>query len=110
MVDGLRRAFGFLTVYPLRASDAWTPETLGSSMVYYPLVGTCIGLALWALTRARASTAPAIAGIGSGPDPFYDPLRAAYNHWLANQYRTGQPFFDVASTPWDSPEYWGRFP
>ena len=49
MVDGLRRAFGFLTVYPLRASDAWTPETLGSSMVYYPLVGTCIGLALWGL-------------------------------------------------------------
>jgi len=40
MVDGLRRAFGFLTIYPLRASDAWTPETLGSSMVYYPLVGT----------------------------------------------------------------------
>ena len=49
MVDGLRRAFGFLTIYPLRASDAWTPETLGSSMVYYPLVGTCIGLILWGL-------------------------------------------------------------
>src|SRR2546428_6004534 len=49
MVDGLRRALGFLTVYPLRASDAWTPETLGSSMVYYPLIGTCIGLALWVL-------------------------------------------------------------
>jgi len=47
MVDGLRRALGFLTVYPLRASDAWTPETLGSSMVYYPLIGTFIGLALW---------------------------------------------------------------
>jgi adenosylcobinamide-GDP ribazoletransferase len=49
MVDGLRRALGFLTVYPLRASDAWTPETLGSSMVYYPLVGTFIGLILWGL-------------------------------------------------------------
>jgi adenosylcobinamide-GDP ribazoletransferase len=49
MVDGLRRAFGFLTIYPLRASNTWTPETLGSSMVYYPLVGTCIGLALWGL-------------------------------------------------------------
>jgi len=49
MVDGLRRAFGFLTLYPLRASDTWTPETLGSSMVYYPLVGTLIGLALWGL-------------------------------------------------------------
>ena len=49
MVDGLRRALGFLTVYPLRASDAWTPETLGSSMVYYPLIGTFIGLALWGL-------------------------------------------------------------
>ena len=49
MVYGLRRALGFLTVYPLRASDAWTPETLGSSMVYYPLVGTFIGLTLWGL-------------------------------------------------------------
>src|SRR2546430_16028816 len=49
MVDGLRRAWGFLTVYPLRASDAWTPETLGRSMVYYPLIGTCIGLTLWGL-------------------------------------------------------------
>jgi len=49
MVDGLRRAFGFLTVCPLRASNTWTPETLGSSMVYYPLVGTCIGLVLWGL-------------------------------------------------------------
>lgn len=48
-MDGLRRAFGFLTIYPLRASDAWTPETLGSSMAYYPLVGTCIGLILWGL-------------------------------------------------------------
>ncbi len=49
MVDGLRRALGFLTVYPLRASDTWSPETLGSSMVYYPLVGTLIGMALWIL-------------------------------------------------------------
>src|SRR5438128_9480455 len=49
MVDGLRRALVFLTVYRLRASDAWTPETLGSSMVYYTLIGTCIGLTLWGL-------------------------------------------------------------
>ena len=42
MVDGLRRALGFLTVYPLRASDAWTPKP-GSSMVYYPLIGTSSG-------------------------------------------------------------------
>jgi adenosylcobinamide-GDP ribazoletransferase len=48
-VDGLRRALGFLTIYPLRASDTWTPETLGSSMVYYPLVGLFIGIALWIL-------------------------------------------------------------
>ena len=48
-MDGLRRALGFLTVYPLRASDTWTPETLGSSMVYYPLVGLFIGIALWIL-------------------------------------------------------------
>ncbi len=48
-MDGLRRALGFLTIYPLRASDAWTPEALGSSMVYYPVVGLFIGLALWIL-------------------------------------------------------------
>jgi adenosylcobinamide-GDP ribazoletransferase len=48
-VDGLRRALGFLTIYPLRATDTWTPETLGGSMVYYPLVGLCLGLALWIL-------------------------------------------------------------
>jgi adenosylcobinamide-GDP ribazoletransferase len=49
MVDGLRRAFAFLTLYPLRASDTWTPATLGSSMVYYPIVGALIGMALWVL-------------------------------------------------------------
>lgn len=49
-MDGLRRALGFLTVYPLRATDTWTPETLGSSMVYYPLVGLFIGIALWILS------------------------------------------------------------
>jgi len=59
MVDGLRRAFGFLTVYPLRPSDTWTPETLGSSMVYYPLVGTCIGLALWGLAALLSVLFPA---------------------------------------------------
>jgi adenosylcobinamide-GDP ribazoletransferase len=48
-VDGLRRAFGVLTIYPLRASDTWTPEALGNSMVYYPLVGLCMGLSLWML-------------------------------------------------------------
>jgi adenosylcobinamide-GDP ribazoletransferase len=37
-------------VYPLRATDTWTPETLGSSMVYYPLVGLFIGIALWILS------------------------------------------------------------
>src|SRR5499426_4654132 len=64
MVDGLRRALGFLTVYPLRASDAWTPETLGSSMVYYPLVGTFIGLALWGLAvLLNVLFLPPIAGV-----------------------------------------------
>jgi len=47
IVDGIRRALGFLTIYPLRASDVWTPETLGSSMAYYPVVGIVIGLGLW---------------------------------------------------------------
>lgn len=58
IVDGLRRALSFLTVCPLRASDAWTPETLGSSMTYYPLVGTCIGLALWCLYAGLSLLCP----------------------------------------------------
>jgi adenosylcobinamide-GDP ribazoletransferase len=49
MGDGFRRAFGVLTIYPLRASDTWTPDALGSSMVYYPLVGMCLGISLWML-------------------------------------------------------------
>jgi len=64
MVDGMRRALGFLTVYPLRASDTWTPETLGSSMVYYPLVGALIGVALWILfILLSALFAPPIANV-----------------------------------------------
>jgi adenosylcobinamide-GDP ribazoletransferase len=57
-MDGLRRAFGFLTIYPLRASDTWTPETLGSSMVHYPLVGLFIGLAAWVLYVLLSSLFP----------------------------------------------------
>ncbi len=49
MVDGLRRAIGFLTVYPLRETESWTPETAGHSMVYYPFVGTLLGISLWIL-------------------------------------------------------------
>ena len=48
-MDDFRRALGFLTIYPLRATDTWTPEALGRSMAYYPLVGLCLGLALWLL-------------------------------------------------------------
>ncbi len=47
MMDGLWRAIGFLTVCPVPDNDIWTPETLGQSMVYYPLVGALIGLVLW---------------------------------------------------------------
>lgn len=49
MVDGLRRAIGFLTVYPLRETESWTPEAAGHSMVYYPFVGALIGISLWIL-------------------------------------------------------------
>jgi adenosylcobinamide-GDP ribazoletransferase len=49
-MDGFRRALGFLTIVPLRTADTWTPETLGSSMAYYPLVGLGLGLALWLLS------------------------------------------------------------
>lgn len=49
MVDGLRRAIGFLTVYPLRETESWTPETVGHSMVYYPFVRTLLGISLWIL-------------------------------------------------------------
>jgi len=48
-VDGLWRAIGVLTVYPLRETESWTPETVGSAMMYYPLVGTLIGISLWML-------------------------------------------------------------
>ncbi|MGQ4807822.1 Adenosylcobinamide-GDP ribazoletransferase [Candidatus Entotheonellaceae bacterium PAL068K] len=58
-MEGMRRALGFLTIYPLRASDTWTPETLGSSMVYYPVVGLCIGLSLWVLYMMLSTLFPA---------------------------------------------------
>jgi adenosylcobinamide-GDP ribazoletransferase len=48
-VDGLWRAIGVLTVYPLQETESWTPETVGSAMMYYPLVGTLIGISLWML-------------------------------------------------------------
>lgn len=48
-VDGLWRAIGVLTVYPLRETASWTPETVGSAMMYYPVVGTLIGISLWML-------------------------------------------------------------
>lgn len=48
-MDGLWRAIGVLTVYPLPETEAWTPEAVGSAMVYYPLVGTFIGISLWML-------------------------------------------------------------
>ncbi len=48
-MDGLWRAIGVLTVYPLRETESWTPETVGSAMVYYPFVGTLIGISLWML-------------------------------------------------------------
>lgn len=62
-MDGLRRAMGFLTIYPLHASDTWTPETLGSSMVYYPVVGLLIGLALWMLHLMLSTLFPSIVAI-----------------------------------------------
>ena len=62
-MDGLRRAMGFLTIYPLRASDTWTPETLGSSMVYYPVVGLLIGIALWMLHLMLNTLFPSVVAI-----------------------------------------------
>lgn len=62
-MDGLRRAMGFLTIYPLRASDTWTPETLGSSMVYYPVVGLLIGIALWTLHLMLSTLFPSVVAI-----------------------------------------------
>lgn len=49
MLAGFQQALSFLTICPLRPRAAWTPETLGYSMVYYPLVGLCLGLGLWGL-------------------------------------------------------------
>jgi len=48
-VDGLWRAIGVLTVYPLPETESWTPATVGSAMVFYPLVGALIGISLWML-------------------------------------------------------------
>ncbi len=62
-MDGLRRAMGFLTIYPLRASDTWTPETLGNSMVYYPVVGLLIGIALWFLYLMLSTLFPSSVAI-----------------------------------------------
>lgn len=58
MVDDLRRALGFLTVYRLRATDTWSPELFGSAMAYYPLVGAGIGGALWCLYLLLAYAFP----------------------------------------------------
>lgn len=52
MVAHFLQALSFLTVCPLRSNVAWTPEALGHSMVYYPLVGLCLGLVLWGLAWA----------------------------------------------------------
>jgi adenosylcobinamide-GDP ribazoletransferase len=49
MFHSLQQALSFLTVCPLRSQVAWTPEALGASMVYYPLVGLGLGLLLWGL-------------------------------------------------------------
>ena len=49
IVDGLWRAIGVLTVYPLPETESWTPATVGSAMVFYPLVGALIGISLWML-------------------------------------------------------------
>jgi len=57
-MDDFRRAVGFLTIVPLRATDTWTPETLGRSMAYYPLVGVCLGLALWLLYLLLQAVVP----------------------------------------------------
>ena len=59
MVDDLRRALGFLTVYRLRATDTWSPELFGSAMAYYPLVGAGIGGSLWCLYMLLAYAFPA---------------------------------------------------
>ena len=59
MVDDLRRALGFLTVYRLRPTDTWSPELFGSAMAYYPLVGAAIGGALWCLHLLLAYAFPA---------------------------------------------------
>ena len=49
IVDGLWRAIGVLTVYPLPEAESWTPEAVGGAMVYYPVVGALIGISLWML-------------------------------------------------------------
>jgi adenosylcobinamide-GDP ribazoletransferase len=57
-MDDFRRAVGFLTIVPFRASEIWTSETLGRSMAYYPLVGLCLGLVVWLLSVLLSRVLP----------------------------------------------------
>ncbi len=59
---GFQQALSFLTICPLRPNVAWTPETLGHSMVYYPLVGLCLGLTLWGLAWVLGQLFPPLVG------------------------------------------------
>lgn len=57
--DGLRFAFGTLTVLPVGSCPRWDRETAGPGMLCAPLAGLVVGL-------AAAGTALALLGLGAG--------------------------------------------
>lgn len=57
-MTGLRWAFGFLTVLPVRPKGELAPGDLGRAANWYPLVGLAIGAVLWAAEALLARIAP----------------------------------------------------
>lgn len=51
-------AFQFLSRFPVKAELDFTPELLRRSVKYYPLVGTAIGLVVWAVGAALHPVLP----------------------------------------------------
>lgn len=57
-------ALTFLTILPWRKGGEATPELLGRSMAYYPVIGVLLGLILWAARWALDQAFPRILADG----------------------------------------------
>lgn len=56
-------AIQFLTKLPVRLKKEVKPAELGKSMAYFPLVGACLGLFLWAVYVLSSTFLPGLASI-----------------------------------------------